>query len=372
MTLFLLAALLVVVPISIRNYLKFNDFVIVTADAGKVFYRGNGWGATALEGAALPDEGFTEEGHAEPDYAHTLFRETAARIVGKQISPSESSKFWIHRTIQEILSDPVIYIKRELKKMVYFFTDYEMHYIASAYKEYKLSLRYPFLRYGIISALGILGMVLCINAFRKRFLVYGIVFIYLISGLLFLVQSRYRTPAVPYLSLFAGYSMYCFWHWTKTSSYRTIVLALLSLLILLFFSYRAFNGEIAKEDLWQTATKIHYQMGAVPLFNQGKYEETVSELNQCLAIVSGFTPAYNLRGKTNAVIGKFSLAESDFNKVIELSPNLAHGYKNLGFLFLLQGREEMARKYLESAHALDRKDKKVRQALIQLKSVKTK
>ncbi len=372
MALFLIAALLVIVPISIRNYVKLNDFVLVTADAGKVFYRGNGLGATALEGVALPDEGFAEEGQTEPDYAHTLFRETASKIVGRQLLPSESSKFWIHKTIKEILSDPAIYIKRELKKLVYFFTDYEMHYIASAYKEYKVSLGYPFLRYGIISSLGILGMFLSLNAFKKRFLVYGMVVIYLLSGLLFLVQSRYRTPAVPYLCLFAGYSMYCLWRWIKTRSYRTTALAFLFLLILLLFSYRAFKNEVMKEDFWQTATKIHYQMGAVPLFKNGKYEATILELTQCLSIVSGFTPAYTLRGKTNAILERYSLAEFDFKKVIELSPNRPNGYKNLGFLYLLQGKEEMAKTYLEKAHYFDRKNKKVQKTLLQLNSIKTK
>ena len=372
MALFLIAALLVIVPISIRNYVKLNDFVLVTADAGKVFYRGNGLGATALEGVALPDEGFAEEGQTEPDYAHTLFRETASKIVGKPLLPSESSKFWMHKTIKEILSDPAVYIKRELKKLVYFFTDYEMHYIASAYKEYKVSLGYPFLRYGIISSLGILGMFLSLNAFKKRFLVYGMVVIYLLSGLLFLVQSRYRIPAVPYLCLFAGYSMYCIWRWINTRSYRTTALALLFLLLLLLFSYRAFNNEVVKEDFWQTATKIHYQMGAVPLFKNGKYEATILELSRCLSIVSGFTPAYNLRGKTNAILGRYSLAEFDFKKVIGLSPNQVNGYKNLGFLYLLQGKERMAKKYLEKAYSLDRKNKKVQKALLQLNSIKTK
>jgi Flp pilus assembly protein TadD len=79
-----------------------------------------------------------------------------------------------------------------------------------------------------------------------------------------------------------------------------------------------------------------------------------------------------LRGKTNAILGKYSLAELDFKKVIELSPNLANGYKNLGLLYLLQGKEEMAKKYLESAQDLDPKDEKVRKVLIQLKSIKTK
>jgi hypothetical protein len=39
-------------------------------------------------------------------------------------------------------------------------------------------------------------------------MLYGAVGIYLASCVLFLVQSRYRTPAVPFLSLFAGSAIF--------------------------------------------------------------------------------------------------------------------------------------------------------------------
>ena len=43
--LFFGAAAIVVASITVRNYVKLHDFVLVTADAGKVFYHGNGKGA---------------------------------------------------------------------------------------------------------------------------------------------------------------------------------------------------------------------------------------------------------------------------------------------------------------------------------------
>lgn len=361
--LFVTAALLMVMPITLRNYVKLNDFVLVTADAGKVFYRGNGLGSTVLEGIVLPDEGFAEEGQAEPDYAHVLFRDTASRISGKTLLPSESSRFWMRTTFNEILMDPAVYLKRELKKMVYFFTDYEMHYIAPVYKEYKMSLKHPFLRYGLIASFAILGMFLSIPEFKKRFLLYGIVGVYLLSGMLFLVQSRYRTPAVPYLCLFAGYSIYSFFQKMKERDFKSTAVILLFTGILLFSSYRAFKREISHVDLWQKATKIHYQMGSIPLFDKGKYKEAVIELNRCLAILPEFSPAYNLRGKARAVLGRYPEAEIDFKKVIALSPNIVHGYKNLGFLYLLQGENELAVKYLETASRLSPQNKKIREAL---------
>ena len=69
---FLTLSVLIILPITVRNYVKVNDFVLVTADAGKVFYHGNGKGASALDGLALVDEGFSEESTHEPDYALSL------------------------------------------------------------------------------------------------------------------------------------------------------------------------------------------------------------------------------------------------------------------------------------------------------------
>ena len=67
------SAILVIMPVTLRNHIVLNDFILVTADAGKVFYHGNGKGATALEGINLPGYG-REAGGDEPDYDHVIFR----------------------------------------------------------------------------------------------------------------------------------------------------------------------------------------------------------------------------------------------------------------------------------------------------------
>jgi hypothetical protein len=148
-----------------------------------------------------------EESEKEPDYAHVLYRKTAERLSGRDLTPSESSGFWMGKAFGDILSDPAAYMILEVKKLFYFFNDYEMHYIASAYKEYKASLYFPLVRHGIVASLGLLGMILSCRRFKDLFLLYGMVFVYLLAGMLFLVQSRYRTPAVPFLCLFAGHSL---------------------------------------------------------------------------------------------------------------------------------------------------------------------
>ncbi len=80
-----------------------------------------------------------------------------------------------------------------------------------------------------------------------------------------------------------------------------------------------------------------------------------------------FSPAYNVRGKSYAVLGRYGEALKDFNKVMSLSPNLANGYRNAGFLYLLQGDTQKARSYLVRALSLAPHDSRVEEALAKLK-----
>jgi tetratricopeptide (TPR) repeat protein len=360
---FSIMAMLFVAPITIRNYILLNDFILVTADAGKVFYHGNGKGASALEGICLPDEGFSEEGTDEPDYAHALYRKTARAISGKALSPSEASKFWFRKTIADIRSDIKAYLVRQGKKLFYFFNDYEMHYVASAYKEYTVSLHFPFVRYGILSALGLAGMLLSIKDFKRLFLIYGMLFLYLASGLMLLVQSRYRIPAAPYLCLFAAAAIYKIREWISARQFRSAGAA--AILTGLFFVSGNFiyRSEIERVDRWQRATKNLYQMEALPLYQKTAYSDALGKLNQCIALEPKFSPAYNLRGKARAIMGDHGGALSDFEQVIRLSPGIGEGYKNIGFLYLLKGDHTRAKSYLSKAHGMLPGDKKIEKTL---------
>lgn len=363
---FLLAGSAVITTITIRNYVALGDVVLVTADAGKVFFHGNGRGATALEGTRLLDEGFTEEGATEPDYAHVLYRKTAEMLTDKSLQPSESSTFWFKRTLEGIVEDPLPYVRLEAKKLFYFFNDYEMHYIASAYKEYKALLSFPLVRYGMISSLALIGMMLCLVRPQKPFLLFGIVGVYLVSCLLFLVQSRYRTPAVPYLCMFAAYCLVAFTNMLTARRYGALTIGLFALVVSWGGTHVSYGDEVEVVDKWQQATKIHYQMGGKRLFDRKQYSEAVEHLDAAIDLAPGFAPAYNLRGKTYAILGDYDQAARDFKMVIALSPRHPKGYKNLGFLALLQKEEERAIEYLTEAFTLRPDDEKVRRTLEKL------
>jgi 4-amino-4-deoxy-L-arabinose transferase-like glycosyltransferase len=205
--LFMLIAASVVSPVTIRNYLKFDDIVLVTADYGKVFFHGNARTADGFTSAYLEGQDVDPTGDNEPDYAHVTFRTVASQETGRQLRPSEAARFWFLLTLRDIATRPFEYLLLELKKVHLFFHTHEMHLVGSAFWEYTTLRAYPFIRYGMISSLALIGMFLARRQFIRLFLLYGVAGTYFLSNIIFLVTSRYRGPAVPYLCLFAGYAL---------------------------------------------------------------------------------------------------------------------------------------------------------------------
>lgn len=365
----LLGAFLLIAPVTIRNTIQFHDFVLVTADSGKVFFHGNGPGATGIERADLTHQGFIEEGHTEPDYAHVLFRETARAISKAPLKPSECAYFWFLYTIKHIQADPRSALFLEWKKFCLFWNNYEVHDMDSTYKNYTRIREWPLLPFGIISALSILGMGISLNRFRQAFLLYWMVLIYLFSVLVFFTASRYRIPAVPFLCLFAAYFLVYLFHIGKQKEVKKAACWLMSIPLLLIWTYLPFHGEIERFDRWQQASRIHYSLGGKALFANGQYQKAVPELEKVVSIDPNFAPAYNYLGKAYAILGELDKAQNCFSKVIALAPTIDEGYLNMGLLLELKGESSKAISYLEKALSLNPNNTKTKTHIANLRAL---
>jgi tetratricopeptide (TPR) repeat protein len=363
----LLGFFLVVSPITLRNYFKFQDFILITADGGKVFYHGNGPGSTGMERADLPDQGFREEGMGDPDPAHALFRRAARSISEKPLKPSECSAFWFRRTLDFMSSRPLSAFFLVGKKFFYFWGNYEVHEIDSNYKYDLMLRRWPLVPFGVLSILGIVGMVLARKKFRQAFLLYSMVGVYLLSVLIFFAASRYRLPAAPFLALFAAYALTSFCTlWQEKR--RVTLLALLGFSVLLWpLINLPFRSEVQALERWQVATRIHYSLGGNFLFKKRQYREAVEEYQKSLDLAPQFAPAYNRLGMAQAILGELEEAEKNFRKVMELAPDMDQGYLNLGMVHLLKGEPEKALPLLEKALSLNPENARAREQLQNLR-----
>jgi 4-amino-4-deoxy-L-arabinose transferase-like glycosyltransferase len=363
----LLAAALVISPITIRNYVNFNDFILITADGGKVFFHGNGPGSTGIERADLPDQGFREEEQADPDSAHAFFRQVARKLSGRNLSPSECARFWTTYALKYIRANPFSAFYLEIKKFIYFWGDYEVHDIDSVYKNYRTIQAWPLLPFGALAVLGILGMILARHHFRRAFLLYAAVFVYLLSVLIFFAASRYRLPAAPFLAAFAAYGLFSMGNQLCKRETAKFFLCVVFCVGFWMGTNLPLRQEVETFDRWQQATRIHYSLGGNFAFKRGNYRKAAEEYKKAITLEPNFAPAHNGLGKSYALLNESEKAKEQFRKVIELSPGMDQGYMNLGLLYILKGQPQQARPLLEKALALNPQNKKVKEELHKLK-----
>jgi 4-amino-4-deoxy-L-arabinose transferase-like glycosyltransferase len=361
-SLVMLAGVIVVVaPVAIRNYVKFNDFVLVTADGGKVFFHGNGPGADGMGMAGLPHQGFIEEGSKEPDYAHVLFRKHARLASGKNLKPSECASFWVRTTLSHIKSNFPSWLYLELKKFCFFGKGYEAHDIDSNYKNYLALCGKPLIGFGVIALFGVIGMALSLGRIRRAFLLYWMILTYFATVMIFFASSRYRIPAAPFLAIFAAFAIHQIFDFIRRKKIKETGAVFICLFLLGAGSHYCFREEIAGYDRWQMATRLYYSMGGNLPFKRGRYAEARDNLKRAVALAPDFAPAYNnLLGKTSAILGDYTEAETGFLKVIELVPDLEEGYVNLGLLYKLQGDDKKAAVCLKRALEINPDNQKIK------------
>jgi len=91
------------------------------------------------------------------------------------------------------------------------------------------------------------------------------------------------------------------------------------------------------------------------LLKEGKLEEAEGLYIHLLKLDPTFTPAYNNLGIIYRMQGKYNLAAQYYRKTIELDPKYFQGYGNLGNIFRIQGKFEEAEKYYKKAIAIEPK-----------------
>jgi Flp pilus assembly protein TadD len=202
--LFALGCVLAVLPISIRNHVVSDDFVLVSSSFGINLFIGNNAEANGF--LSLPSGS-----DLEVFRLYESSRAAAQTATGDEdMKPSEVSGYWASRAFDFIAQHPGETARLLLKKVRLFWNHYEIpnlhnkYYIASTYAP---SLRWMIVGFGFIAPLALIGILL---ELRKRpvppsvKLCLGFLGIYMCSVVPFFVTARYRIIVVPLLTVFAA------------------------------------------------------------------------------------------------------------------------------------------------------------------------
>ena len=199
---------LVVLPVTIRNLVVGGDFALLTSNGGVNFYIGNAAGGdgrfTPLNNLPLAPGAFSDLQFEQSVQAYV------ERVEGKALLPSEVSRFWVDRAVEEITADPGGWLLLLLRKAAFFFNAFEVPQVDNLY----FMSRYVPVLDGValhtsrvLWSLGLCGFLLLL--WRRPLPLVPVLYLlaFLISILLFFVTARYRLPVLPVIAFGAGYAI---------------------------------------------------------------------------------------------------------------------------------------------------------------------
>lgn len=188
----IIAGLLVLVPVTVRNYVVADDFVLLTSNGGVNLLIGQ---QTEYKGMFAP---VMDQSPAEYDFSMetSLEKELGRDLKGSEVSRILTRRAW--NTFQENLSAMPLHY---LRKIYRFWNGYELPQIVSFdYWRTQFSALKPLLfPYTLLSALGLLGLRWLPP--RQRWIMIVLLGTYFLSLLPFFPTSRYRQPIAPLLAI---------------------------------------------------------------------------------------------------------------------------------------------------------------------------
>lgn len=198
----LAGSILLIGATAVRNRVVGGEWILTTSNAGQNFYIGNN---------ALNHNGqYTRLPFVDPNpkYEERDFAREARHRLGRELTPSEVSRYWFRQALDWIRANPGDWAGLTWKKLRTYWGAYEVpdnldYYL---YRRSAPVLRLPIPGFGLLAPLGLLGAVLALRRPGWPRLLVLFVVTYSASVLLFFVFARFRLPMMPALFPLAGYA----------------------------------------------------------------------------------------------------------------------------------------------------------------------
>ncbi|MBN2438551.1 MAG: tetratricopeptide repeat protein [Deltaproteobacteria bacterium] len=197
---FVMASLVVLLPVGFRNYHVGGEFLLTTSQMGSNFFIGNNPHARGSYEALVPD-------HGDPAYERDDAARLASEAAGRVLSPGEVSDYWLRESLSYIRNQPFQWIALLGKKVFLTFNAAEIPDTESieAYSDYSRILRALIcLNFGVVFPFAVLGGWLHRRNWRRLLILHAMVASLALAVALFYVVARYRHPLVPVILLFSA------------------------------------------------------------------------------------------------------------------------------------------------------------------------
>ena len=336
---YLLGVIIALAPITIHNWQIGNDFIPLTAHGGINFYIGNNPHSRGVfePPPILRSGGATLRHDAE---------KIARKVMGRELKPSEVSAYWFDQGFTFIKEQPLKFGALFFRKFTVFWDSLEIADVIHPYFFIKVApiLKIPFLVFGWIAPLALLGLALSWKRRSRIFLIYFFIGAYIFSIVLYFVNSRYRLPLVPFLLIFAAYSFY--WWWGKIRSGRWISISISAIVLAGFILW--VNPQLVTKPRFVLNMGAGYNHLGAYYSKKGDLNRALVEFKEALRLEPYRAEAHYNLANIQFKTGDLTAAEDGYRNAIKRNPYYDSAHLALAMVHERKGETEKARfKYLE-------------------------
>ncbi|MCM8782931.1 MAG: tetratricopeptide repeat protein, partial [Candidatus Omnitrophica bacterium] len=341
--------MMIMLPVTLRNYMAEKDWIFLSGQLGFNFYLGNN--------PNNPEGLFYYPVYTRLDQ-ESMFRD--ARVIaniesGKILKPSEVSRFWFKKALKFILKNPLMYLKILLNKLIHLFGPHE--YIHDwefiGIKQKILIFRVLTLDLNYLMVLFYIGVIIAIKKIKEIYLLYLAFFSFSFSIVLFFVASRYRINLVPFLIIFASFGLLKVVNLFFQKKYLKFLIVLFMILLVSFiFNYVPKRQHVLASD----CQLLQYLEKAMYYRDKLDYNSSLKEIESAYRLKPDNPFILNMLGEVYYRLGNLEKAKEMFQKIILKSPLFVDAYYNLGFIYNQEGYLQEAEEMLIKAISLDPED----------------
>jgi tetratricopeptide (TPR) repeat protein len=354
----LFGVMLMVVPVTIRNYVVSKEFVPIAWQGGINFYIGNNSNSDGVT-AVIPGTRKTWWG------GFYDAKRLAEESLHRQLKNSEIDTYWFKQGLEFVTEEPLRAFGLFVKKVYLFFGGFEFSnnrdiyfFTRLTYLKYLLfhipMLQFPF---GVIFPLCLTGIVIFFSKSatrlyqrKKRFaIILTLLFIvsYSLSFIFFFVCARFRVVIIPFCIIFSSFAIFFSIEKIREKQLKNCILAFVVFITsFFFFNANFFHARESNPAASFLSLGVAYKQS-------GQIKEALESYHKAIESDPTLPEGYFNIGNIYAEMGRLEKAKELFLKAIDVDPSSARAHNNLGNIYFEYGDYTVALEYYSRAIALE-------------------
>ncbi len=298
--------LMVIGPITVRNWVVGGDLALIATQGGVNFYIGNNPEADGRTAVVPGTPGGWWEG-----YHATIDR--AERALGRELKPSEVSRYYFSEALHFIQKQPGKFLSLMLLKLRLFWSHWEISNNKGIYfwtAQFTPVIRWLPLGFSVVGPLGIVGLAFCWRRRLEFFPLWGFILVYMASVLLFFCTARYRMPVLPPLILLAVFGGFRIVDAIRRSQWKILVPSIV--LLGLAVGFVRFTPETKQ---FRNDAFSYCRLGAV-YAEKGNVDLAIDSYHQAIELAPYYLTAHFNLGKLLYQTDRLDEAIAEFRQAV--------------------------------------------------------